>query len=354
MNSPPLLVQMKLPKGSAENGGLGPIHTGYVQFRISAVFAYPLIGFFVGTLVCIGFGYASIEAAYNNVTQGVWEELDSDSEVCKWSQPPAQTSDFTLGMPEFATKYTYKMVCGTDFATEENGYDDCRIDNIGEYGCPESPVQWYSYFVNTTVRGRLNEQIDLDARPVICCVDRCPEWTEQWYCAPEHYDDGSICDCECGYPDPDCGPDVTPVGWRGCCHDDYVVFGIDHLIGCLNGTSPGELYQDLCYTDLRCNDIYTIPTVQVMACGFKETRNPKTMPIEVYGLATAEWWMYTSPLMGLGCYIALVVCYFVVVGCCGNHIRSNKTMDEHAHFSRPPRALNLKPKQPMLPFRIIG
>ena len=31
-----------------------------------------------------------------------------------------------------------------------------------------------------------------------------------WTCAPDRYADGSVCDCDCGYPDPDCANDLLP------------------------------------------------------------------------------------------------------------------------------------------------
>jgi hypothetical protein len=42
------------------------------------------------------------------------------------------------------------------------------------------------------------------------CVDRVPAG---WMCASDKYDDGVICNCECGAPDPDCEP--LPMGVTG-------------------------------------------------------------------------------------------------------------------------------------------
>ena len=328
--------------GARKDDPTGPTHAGYRQYSLRAVLCWSLIGAAVGTLFSIGLGFALYEAAIQGATDGIWERVDPDQYSCKITERVSSTADFTLGMPEHATKYTYKVACETEFATPDNGYPACRINNVDNYGCPESPVSWYSYFVNETLRGTVNQFLDLNLKPIICCVDQCPEWTEHWYCAPEHYNDGSICDCECGYPDPDCAPDKVPEGWRGCCHEDYVTFGTSHLIGCLNGTSPGVQYQELCYTELRCSAIYAIPNVNPFPCGFEATRNVDTMPIVVDGLRRAELMMYCSPLMGLAFYLLCVASYPVYALLCGLQCRPDKIKVMNDPLEPPPTALNLR------------
>jgi hypothetical protein len=320
----------------------GPVHTGYRQYSIAKILTLSIIGFFVGTLAAIAYGIFTREQALNNVTQGIWERVDSEQGyACKFSEKSQQIDDYILGISAFATKYTYMLVCDTEFATQENGYSDCLIDNNANYGCPESQVQWYSYFINATLTGALNQFVDLSSNPVICCIDRCPDWTQEWYCAPEHYNDGGICDCECGYPDPDCAPEVTITGFRGCCHEDYEGFGVAHLIGCLNGSSPGEFYQQKCYTDLRCDDnVYNPPNADPFPCGFEQVHNPVTMPLEVYGLRSAEMWIYTSPLSGLFVYILCILCFPCYALACGLNCRPKRIL---AAGEPPPRELNLKP-----------
>jgi hypothetical protein len=326
--------------GFRANDPTGPTHTGYRQYSLKAILLWSLLGYFAGLFASLGFGVASRNMALDNVTLGVWERVDPEEGfACKFSEKATLDYDFTLGMPDFAKKYTYGLVCDTVLATEENGYESCRIERAQDYGCPQSATTWYSYFVNASLRGALNEEVDLAAQPVVCCVDRCPEWTEHWYCAPEHYNDGGICDCECGYPDPDCGPDVEPTGWRGCCHEDYVVFGTDHLVGCLNGSSPGAELQAECFENLRCNALYVIPDVRSFPCGFESVRNDRTMPLEVYGLKDAMLWMYFSPLFGLGVYVLCLLSYPLYALCCGLKFKPKRGKVAH---EPPPRALNLK------------
>jgi len=329
--------------GARPDDPTGPTHSGYRQYSIAAVLSWSVLGFVVGVALNLGMGYYEYEKAYEDVVLGVWEVLDPDSAVCKFSESVQRTSDFTLGMPESANKYTYGIVCDTDFATPENGYVACRIDNLYDYGCPASHVQWYSYFVNETLSGALNQEINLNRKPIICCVDKCPEWTQHWYCAPEHYNDSKICDCECGYPDPDCAPDVEIAGFRGCCHEDYVAFGTDHLVGCLNGSSPGDEYQQRCYEEMRCNEIYTAPSdILPFPCTFQSVRNEYTMPLEIAGREEAMTWLYMSPLTGLGLYILCVASYPLYALLCGLCWRPNRRKVMNEASDPPPKRLSMK------------
>jgi hypothetical protein len=320
----------------------GPTHSGYRQYGLRAVLIWSILGFVLGTAFNLGIGFALYEKAYDDAATGVWERLDPATDKCKFSEGTQVSAEFTKGMPAQATKITYGLVCDTEFATKENGYVACQIDTLKDYGCPGSAVQRYSYFVNSSISGILNQQISLVDNPIICCTDRCPNWTQLWYCAPEHYDDGAICDCECGYPDPDCAPEMVVSGFRGCCHEDYVAFGTDHLIGCLNGTSPGYEYQLKCFDDLRCDIIYTPPAdLLPFPCTFDATRNPATMPLEVAGLSVAVMWLASSPLMGLFWYLLCLAAYPAFALCCGLNWRPKRKVTNEP-TDPPPRILNLK------------
>ncbi|HEX3906034.1 MAG TPA: serine protease [Polyangia bacterium] len=57
----------------------------------------------------------------------------------------------------------------------------------------------------------LCEISEWDSCPADCGDGRAATLPDGWYCQPEWYADGNTCDCDCGAPDPDCGPpSATP------------------------------------------------------------------------------------------------------------------------------------------------
>ena len=329
--------------GARPDDPTGPTHSGYRQYSLGKVLSWSLLGLFAGVGFNLAIGYYLYAKSYDDAVLGIWERLDPATATCKYAQRVQAVDEYTLGMPDDATKFIYRLVCDTDAATADNSYPNCQIGNVKDYGCPESAVEWYSYFVGDTIAGVLNAEVNLNRDPIVCCVEQCPEWTQFWYCAPEHYNDSKICDCECGYPDPDCAPEVTIAGFRGCCHEDYVAFGTDHLIGCLNGSSPGAIYQQACYEDLRCNVIYSPPqNVLPFPCGFEATRNTYTMPTEISGLQQALMWLYTAPVTGILLYLMCLAAYPAFALCCGLRWKPDKRKVMNDPIDPPPRILNLK------------
>lgn len=108
--------------GARPDDPTGPTHSGYRQYSLRAVLCWSLLAFFVGAGLNVVIGYTQYESAYANADRGVWERLDPDDSTCKFSEPTQISTEYTLGMPEGATKYTYRVVCDTPWATPENGF----------------------------------------------------------------------------------------------------------------------------------------------------------------------------------------------------------------------------------------
>jgi hypothetical protein len=80
-------------------------------------------------------------------------------------------------------------VCSAPSETPDSCPADCTVASCGDGLCEMS--EWTSC-------------------PADCGDGRPASLPDGWTCQPEWYADGNTCDCDCGAPDPDCGPTNAP------------------------------------------------------------------------------------------------------------------------------------------------
>ncbi len=80
-------------------------------------------------------------------------------------------------------------VCSAPSETPDNCPADCPAPTCGDGLC---------------------EMAEWDSCPADCGNGRPASLPDGWTCQPEWYADGNTCDCDCGAPDPDCGPTNPP------------------------------------------------------------------------------------------------------------------------------------------------